>query len=213
MLNRRYKNKFINLSKYKKLWIVIFFIIAVILYYLLSMRPVILNSIVHNGKVYANQILIDEVAQVILDSDVNYSNIITIQRDELGDVIATNVDSQSINRIKIDITKNIMTQFVSKESYTYNIQLGTLLGNEFLIGRGKDIEMKIFPVGIVDTQIISKFESVGINQVKHILLLEVVLEYNTIVPMNKNQGSVSSEFMLAETTIIGKVPQFYADLK
>lgn len=212
MLNRRYIQK--RKIKISHIAIIaILLIISVISYYLLSMRPVILNSIVHNGKVYANKILIDEVAQVILHSDVDYSNIITIQRDEQGDVIATNVNSQSINKIKIDITQNIMEQFLNKQSYTYDIQLGTLLGNEFLIGRGKNIEMQIFPVGIADTQIISSFESVGINQVKHILSIMVVLEYNTIVPMNKSQGMVTSEFLLAETTIVGKVPRFYADLK
>lgn len=212
MLNKRYQKK-----RYNKvnliLLILSILILFSIIYYLISMRPVILNSIVHNGKVYANQILIEEVSKVILKSDINYSKMISIQRNEQGEVIATNVDSQSINRIKIEIAQNIMEEFAQKGSYTYNIQLGTLLGNEFLIGRGQDIQMKIFPVGIAQTNVISEFESVGINQVKHILILQVSLEYNTIVPMNKSQGIVTSEFMLAETTIVGEVPQFYANLK
>ncbi len=215
MLNRKYtREKYNKFGKLKVIGLIIILIILSILgYYLIAMLPVILNSIVHNGRVYATQILIDEVSQIILDSDINYSNIIKVQRDENGDVITTNVDTQSVNKIKVDISKNIMEQFVNTQSYTYNLQLGTLLGNEFFIGRGKNIQMKIFPVGLVDTEIVSEFESVGINQVKHILSIVITINYNTIVPMNRSQGEVTSEFMLAETTIIGKVPQFYADLK
>lgn len=211
MLNKRYKR-----TKYSKkklaLLVLILLIIWSIAYYFISMRPVILNSIVHNGKVYANQILLEEVADVIFGNNINYGNIITIQRDENGDVISTKVDTESINKIKIDISQKVMDKFASKRSYRYDIQLGTLLGNEFSIGRGLDITLEIFPVGVVQTEIISSFENAGINQTKHILSLIVTLEYSTIVPLNKSEGIVTSEFLLAETTIIGKVPQFYADL-
>lgn len=210
MLNRRYNKKI----KKSKLILMIFLLtmIGVITYYFVSMRPVILNSIVHNGKVYANQILLSEVADVIFNNEINYGNIIYIQRDENGDVISTKVDSETINKIKIDISQKIMDKFAQKRSYRYEIQLGTLLGNEFSIGRGYDITMEIFPIGVVQTEIVSSFENAGINQTKHILSLVVTLEYNTIVPLNKSDGVVTSEFLLAETTIIGKVPQFYADL-
>lgn len=231
MLNKRYKKnynklkfdklkfnkiKFNNfkLNKFKLLLIAILIIIVLIFFYYLSvMRPVILNSIVHNGKIYATQILLQEVSDVIFDNDINYNNIISIQRGENGDVISTTVDSESINKIKIDISQKIMEKFLTQKSYKYNIQLGTLLGNEFSIGRGYDITMEIFPIGTVETQIISTFENAGINQTKHILSIIVTLEYNTIVPMNKSEGVVQSEFLLSETTIVGKVPQFYADLK
>lgn len=214
MLNRRYNKK---IKKLKKLKLILIFvsltIIGIITYYFVSMRPIILNSIIHNGKVYANQILLSEVAEVIFNSEINYGNIISIQRDENGDVISTKVDTESINKIKIDISQKIMDKFVQKRSYCYEIQLGTLIGNEFSIGKGLDITMEIFPIGVVQTEIISTFENAGINQTKHILSLVVTLEYNTIVPLNKSDGIVTSEFLLAETTIIGKVPQFYADLK
>lgn len=210
MLNRRYNKKI----KSSKLILMVLFMIIIgsITYYFVWMRPVILNSIVHNGKVYANQILLSEVADVIFNNEINYGNIISIQRDENGDVISTKVDSESINKIKIDISQKIMDKFSQKRSYSYEIQLGTLIGNEFSIGRGYDITMEIFPIGVVQTEIVSSFENAGINQTKHILSLVVTLEYNTIVPLNKSGGVVTSEFLLAETTIIGKVPQFYADL-
>lgn len=212
MLNKRYSQKKYSKSKLI-LFMLISILVAIVLYYFISMRPIIISSIVHNGKVYANQILLEEVSDVIFGNEIDYSNIITIQRDENGDVISTKVDSESINKIKIDISQKIMEKFVQKRSYRYDIQLGTLLGNEFSIGKGVNISMEIFPVGVVQTQIISSFENAGINQTKHILSLIVTLEYNTIVPLNKGDGIVSSEFLLAETTIIGKVPQFYADLK
>lgn len=211
MLNKRYRQK--KVSKLRLTVVTLTLIlIGSLVYYFAVMRPVILNSIIHNGNVYANQILLSEVADVLFDNEINYGNIISIQRDEMGDVISTKVDSESINKIKVDISQKIMDRFSNQKSYRYEIQLGTLIGNEFSIGRGFDISMEIFPVGVVQTEIVSSFENAGINQTKHILTLVVTLEYNTIVPMNRSAGLVSSEFLLAETTIIGKVPQFYADL-
>ena len=56
---------------------------------------------------------------------------------------------------------------------------------------------------------VSEFDAVGINMTKHTLLLSVVVNVNLILPLKSYEFTSTNQVLLAESVIIGKVPEVY----
>jgi sporulation protein YunB len=88
-----------------------------------------------------------------------------------------------------------------------SVPLGTLTGITYLSGRGPEVKIKLHQIGAVDAQIVSKFESAGINQTKHSLKIEVKVELSAILPGHSTDVTVEDEYLVGETVIVGQIPQ------
>ena len=90
-----------------------------------------------------------------------------------------------------------------------NINLGTFTGIPFLIGRGPVLNLKLVPIGIVGSNFESLFQSVGINMTKHSLFLYIDVHVSIIMPIKSYDFETSNQVLLAESVIVGKVPEVY----
>lgn len=63
-------------------------------------------------------------------------------------------------------------------------------------------------VGLAECSFRTEFESVGINQVRHALYIDITAYAQVILPLESNNVECSSSLMLAENVIVGDVPQF-----
>ena len=53
----------------------------------------------------------------------------------------------------------------------------------------------------------------GINQTNHQINLEVIVDIDILIPWGTESAQVVSEVMIADTVIVGKVPDTYLNLK
>ncbi|MFQ8600158.1 MAG: sporulation protein YunB [Oscillospiraceae bacterium] len=67
----------------------------------------------------------------------------------------------------------------------------------------------MLPAGTVNTQIISQFEEAGINQTNHRIYLKIVCTVTGLIPGYPVNVEVENEFCLAETVVVGRVPESY----
>ena len=51
--------------------------------------------------------------------------------------------------------------------------------------------------------------SAGINQTKHQIKLDVVIDIDVILPWSTVSTRVDSEILVAETVVVGRVPETY----
>ena len=58
----------------------------------------------------------------------------------------------------------------------------------------------------------NEIESAGINQVKHQIILEVRVQIDVMLPWEVKSTEVVSEVLIAETVLVGKVPDTYLNL-
>ena len=100
----------------------------------------------------------------------------------------------------------------SAENQVVEIPLGAALGVSFLSGLGPRLEVQILPVGAVHTSFDTEFETAGINQTRHKVYLEAVTRIDLIAPNGAKSISISSQVSVAESIIIGEVPQSYVDV-
>ena len=93
------------------------------------------------------------------------------------------------------------------------IPIGNLLGSSLLLGRGPDIPVDITMLSSSRVDFKNELVSAGINQTKHQMKLDVVIDIDVIMPWRTVSTQVVSEILIAETVIVGQVPQTYLDME
>lgn len=179
-------------------------------------RPVVKTMSMYQGKVVATQI-IDKVIDKELSAKTNsvntYDDIIILERDEKNQVTSLEIDMIKANRFKARVTSEILKELTTLGQNEMQIPLGTFLGNEFFSGRGPNVSFKMVPSGYVATQFENHFESVGINQVLHQIILKVETNVTAIIPGYTSAAEVDTSFIVAQTVINGDVPDSFTQVE
>ena len=87
------------------------------------------------------------------------------------------------------------------------IPVGSLFLPEILSGKGPVIPVQILSIRNSDADFLSDFSASGINQTLHQLNMEVSIEVSVLVLGQTDSFTVTSQVLVAETVIVGDVPQ------
>ncbi|MBR2044270.1 MAG: sporulation protein YunB, partial [Clostridia bacterium] len=98
------------------------------------------------------------------------------------------------------------------ERYTLSIPIGTIIGNEYTLGRGPEIKFKMQITTTVIADFESKFYSAGINQVLHQIHIKVKANGHTVIPWYRSAFNVNTSVIAAETVIVGLTPEAYTNV-
>ncbi len=212
MISRKY-NKRNNCSK-RTITIRVFVLSTVIIIALLEIFivPIVIKGSEYQAKMVITNLLSEAINEVLADTQISYDNIVKIERGKDDKITSIETDVNSINQIKAKITSNVAKAFAGVPLHSYSLPLGTLLSNPFIVGRGPDIKLKIIPMGYINSQIISEFSAAGINQTNHKVMLNITMNYTTIIPLHKSSAKVDTNFVIIDTIIVGEVPQYYANI-
>ena len=142
--------------------------------------------------------------------NVEYSDIVKIERSEDGKLIGITTNIQKINCLKASLSDAIAHELDKDEIKKIRIPLGTILGTEILSGSGPMISIKIFVTGNIVTNFESELSEAGINQTKHRINLNVEVNISAIMPGYPVETKVKTNITIAETVIVGEVPRVYA---
>lgn len=154
-------------------------------------------------------VAVNDAIYYTLNDTMRYEDLITIERDEGGNVTSITTDSLKINRIARD------TAYLSQENLNKMseegilVPIGALTGIEALAGFGQKINIKIIPISNVECRFVSKFTDAGINQTKHSLYLEIVSDISIIMPSKSTNLASTTEVLICESVITGKIPEVY----
>jgi len=145
--------------------------------------------------------------------NIDYNDLITIVRDNDGNITMIKANVISINRISAALTIDIQEALESEEQTIIDIPLGSITGEQIFSNMGPKIPIKIIPSGLVTTDFKSEFIEAGINQTIHRIYLYTVCRVNIITPLKTITNDISNEIMVAESVIVGPVPESYYNLK
>ena len=207
-MKRRFRRKL----SFKKRVLIIFFItlfIAVVIDF--KMRPLVKSVAQAQAQIVStsviNKVVVDELSRL----DIDYSDIIKLQKDENGKILAISTDMKKINFLKSTITMAVQEKVVNMGKHNVKIPIGTFSGTEILNGRGPKIPLHVTMTGSVVTDFKSEFIEAGINQTKHRLYLNISTNVFALIPGFPVNTSVNTDIIVAETVIVGEVPSFFAD--
>ena len=177
-----------------------------------KMRPVIIRYAVS----MAETILLDSANNAILDilkeEGVSYNDIVTLSRDGTGRVTSLETDIVKINSLK-SLVSNRLSEIISqKEYYDLLIPLGTFLSSTYTSGFGPKIHFKMQLTATARVNFSHEFKSAGINQVLHIVMIDMDIRGGLIMTGYSGGISVSTSAMAAQTVIVGTTPDAFTNV-
>ena len=206
-----------KMRKGKKFCLLIAVIIAVSLYlvsYIESyFEPIIRTMAVSRSEVILSQEIANEINETMSEEGITYSDIISFVTDKDGRINAMTTNIVTANKLKSFLALSILTRITNVDGTELNIPLGNLTGISILAGRGPELKVKVIPIGSVQTELSSQFVSAGINQTQHRIIMEVTSNVDIILPSETVSTTVSVNVVIAETIIVGSVPESYAEIK
>ena len=90
--------------------------------------------------------------------------------------------------------------------------LGSLFDLEPLWAKGPALRARAMTVGTVRTEFESQFTSAGVNQTLHRIWMEVSVPMKLLLPGGEVETTLHTRLCVAETVIVGKVPDTYLQL-
>lgn len=214
MGKRRRNNRFnvINLSKFRlKHKVFAFFCIIFILLYLYA-KNIATPVIVANTETQIGNFATRSINYAIADTmnqSVSYGELVNVIKDENDNVSLIEANSVRINVLSKTMSKVVMNNFLEFAKNPIKIALGSFTGISILAGSGPTIAYKVNPYGEVFCYFTSDFSSAGINQTHHKIYLNISIKVNVVMPLRKLVINSSSEVLLCETLIVGKIPEVY----
>ena len=209
VLKRVNKNK---KSTFKKIFAICLLILCLIIfYYFVVVCPIIIKLSEEKVKAMATQSVSEVVGDVMIESNLTYDDLVNIKYSGENKIELIEINSVNTNIIIRKITKSVQDKFDCFENKSVNISFGTFTGIPFLYGIGPNISIKLVPVGIIDTKLVSNFISGGINQTLHKLSFFVSSNIGLVLPTRTRNFETELEVLICESVIIGQIPDVYLE--
>lgn len=209
-MRRRQKRK--GKLRFRRFLLILFILtlLAAVCYAGIQFREEVGEMAAYRSKIAAVKVVNDSIMEVMAENPDLH--LIDVVKDGQGEVVSIETDIQQISAIKTGITDKILTNLKGMSRDSIQIPLGNLTGNGFLSARGPEIECRFIPVGSVDIKTLSKFEACGINQTRHQIVVSVEVEISVITSFQSVKVKVPTDFVMAETVIVGAVPENYTQV-
>ena len=192
-----------------KLLAIALIIVGIFLLIDIRIRPIIEQTAIYQSKILATRIINDAVYSQLDDEDFKYEGLITLSYNEDNSVSSIESNMVNINKLKAKINNSVNDQLAKIDQYDLSLAIRTISGFYSFYNQGPLIPIKVLPEGYVETSLISSFESGGINQTLHRILVDIKVDISAIIPGYTASGTVQTQYVVAETVIVGSVPNAY----
>ena len=166
------------------------------------------NAVKAEAAVIINQSIFNKLEK----DGITYDNLIFTEKDNNGKITALKTNVIELNKLQSELSLIILESLSEFKETNMEIPFGTALGIEWLSGSGPGIKVEVMPVGTVDTEIKSEIVSAGINQSHHRIILNVKANFTIVSAVSNIPTSIEINVCIAETVIVGEVPQSYANI-
>ena len=148
----------------------------------------------------------DAIDKQIDVGNIQYDRIVYFEKDLNGKITALKTNMSEVNRLKTSILNIINDEILAMDTTDMGIPLGSLILPEMMAGRGPHIPIQILSISNSDASFQSHFTEAGINQTLQKLTMDISVDVAILVLGKAENFTVSSEVVVAETIIVGQVP-------
>lgn len=160
-----------------------------------------------------NNAIEDAITRVLSENNITYSSLVDIEKDSTGRVSTVKADTIKMNELKSDISRSVSEEIAELDSRQIQLPIGTVIGISFLSGKGPRLKTEATIASNVNLSIDNKFTSAGINQTLHEIIVNISATIYVIMPYTRTTEHVETNFCVAQTVIIGTVPETFADFQ
>ena len=211
----KYYLKLMGQMNFKKSFVLIFIVFMFItissIYFIKKIIPIIKITCGNYAKAMGVNITEQTVNELI--KGINYNMLMDIKYNDQGKIIAVSANVVELNRLSSNIAYKIQEKLSNLDKITVKIPIGEILGLSIFSGYGPDIDIKVVPMGNVETKFNSEFIAQGINQTKHTIYMDVQNTITIISPFIGTTVNCNRTVTIAETVIIGDIPNTYYNIE
>lgn len=154
--------------------------------------------------------LINDAIDAQIDiGNIQYDRIVYFEKDLNGKITALKTNMSEVNRLKTSILNIINDEILAMDTTDLGIPLGSLVLPEVMSGRGPQIPIQIMSISNSDAAFESYFTEAGINQTLQKLTMTISVDVSILVLGRTESFTVTSEVVVAETIIVGQVPDTF----
>ena len=151
----------------------------------------------------------DAIDRQIEAGDIHYDRIVYFEKNLDGGITALKTNMSEVNRLKTNTLNLINDEILALDESDIGVPIGNIFIPELFSGRGMTIPVQIIAIRNSDAYFESNFTQAGINQTLHRLNMSVLVDVSILVLGRSSSFTVSSEVVVAETIIIGDVPDTF----
>lgn len=197
---------------FKKRYVAIVVIIVFIIYGFIivdrNIRPTIMAISQVKAKMVATQAINDAVKEKI-GKEIQYRDLIFLKYDNEGKLRLMQANTILMTNIASDVALAVQDEIRQIGIKQVKIPLGNAIDSQILSQYGPKINMEMVPQGSVTVDFATEFEESGINQTIHRVFLIIKADVRIIVPLASDTASITTTIPIAETVIVGEVPESY----
>lgn len=149
------------------------------------------------------------VIRQIEEGNISYDRIVILEKDVQGTISAIRTNMAEVNRLKSEVLDAVDEEILEISVSEISMPIGSLILPELFSNKGPSIPVRIISVSSSDASFSSAFSAAGINQTLHQLLITVSATMTVLTPMGTQNVTTDSQIIVAETVIVGSVPQTY----
>ena len=151
------------------------------------------------------------VAELMEKRSYDYDWFVTLDKDAEGNITAITTNTAHVNALSAELQQEI-AKSADNQKLDIRIPLGNLLGSNLLLGRGPDVPVEILMLTSSFVRFDNDLISTGINQSKHMITLKAKVDIDILIPWATVSTVVESDVLIAETLIVGRVPETYVSV-
>lgn len=171
-----------------------------------ALRPVLAAAARYQVRSQVTAAVEQWAARDLQERGVDYSDFVTITRNEAGEITALSADMARLNLLRAELSAHLLERLEDSQ-LELTVPVGSLLPLEPTWARGPELHLRALALGTASAEFESEFTSAGINQTRHRLWLELSVPVTVLLPGGGEELTVDSRLCVAETVIVGQVPQ------
>ena len=174
-----------------------------------KLRPVVAQAAQSLIQNQMTAVIDQAVATSLAQDDVEYGDLVSIQRDEEGSITSLTADTAAMNQLRLELVSQVLSVLEEVDVSVIRIPLGSLIDSELVWAKGPAIKDRALYVGSVSAEYERDFSSAGVNQTLHRIWLELSVPLKVLLPGQTLETRVDTKVCVGETVVVGQVPQFY----
>lgn len=156
--------------------------------------------------------ILSGVEETVHNADYYYDDLVTIIRDEQGNIKSLVTNTSRLNTVSNAVNRNIDSRINHIKTYPVSIPLTSIFGSGLVSGLGPDITFRVTLTGTASTSFDNVFDSAGVNQTRHQIMLKVTVKTYVIFGSAVTKHTVTTDVCIAENIIVGITPDAIAQI-
>ena len=193
------------------IWIMTLILLVLCLYRYIDKN--ITPTVVAISEIRARSVTTEAINDTIktkIRRDINYNDLIFVKYDKDGKVTLMQANTILMNNIAAEVALEVQEQLKTISKTAIKAPLSNAFGTHLITL--PSVRVQIVPQGSVAVDFATEFESSGINQTRHRIYIIVVTDIKMIVPLVSENLRITTNIPIAETIIVGDVPERYVDV-